>query len=1173
MAKNLVAKAKVGVTTDQTGVNQWLTLTNSDSFISNLETNQGNANNDSVEQFNTLVSGVPSPWARVNLTSYALLDETPAGDTRILIESYRRMRDEWRGLIAAYVLNSDRFKLSKPIPLSGKTIEESYGRLDTLTVLGKMLFKDLHLWKYSTEDKLPYIQMLYYSHDGATKERPLLIGATSPTTLFFLSSNYSLKGVCSDIYWIDDEGKFTDPTKPLYRERINSNEGDKSAIKKVVSFLKNISSNTEAYVDALVKVCGDEKREHILRMSENMNKFIQNWLRDIADISPDFVNVDKNTVPVSINSAVMPAGPIAKLFDLKYTYYWFDGSFLLSNNGIDGAIEIANAQELFVESNYLLGFRTDDIERFKNAPITYIHAQDKQSNNYFCALPFSRFAIEKCLRKEIDQIVKGNNDKVKIIGTVNGEVIKVVLRAQFTAGTWVDIVSKEYTIIIPDVMGHVFTWPNFASKIWNKYYFYSEYPTNGSGIKVMPVFKSLDEESVIDFDKAQINNLSEDMAEMYLVKYPINKVDSTAHRYEIMRSKYPVSLLAVKVNRDDREHSAGYLVLKTQTDSPANRNAMRIITTEADTLVPTNVGIDFGSTNTCAYYSSRNEESSHAVPFTNRRLALLGFDNALCNLAQKHELYFISNEEPINRNGQIKSWLHLHNPLYYDEAKAANELVGGVPVNETNITVHAITENEITTNAGTLCSNMKWLSDRKGRDCKSSYMTTVWLQICADLFDSNKKPDKLSWSYPSAMSRRDVLDMKRIYQNLKQTPIENVVVRNISSHTESEAVCSYAMTKEVALTEKRLFLGIDIGGSTSDILIMGRRNGDVELFSQCSLRIAANHFFKAINSSERFRKALHRFHNSGTTKVRVINIDDIISTNQEIYQRSPYYLNNIFDQLNGGEFFKFYNSLCQNASFAFSLPAYVTGILVFYAGMLVRNTIRVNSLDGIEQVNMRYYGKGGRTFEWIFSVYEEEAKAFYRKCFRAGFGDDAIKFKCDNLDDLFNGNTVENKSEVAMGLVNLNTNIKGIYQADDEDELATPTEFMSEVFGEPGFTYTNRNGERLSIGELEIVNGEFYHSLNNPDEFSNFFKFINIYAEFLSNSGVADLDIINLLKKGRTRIENVMQFFDNDKEYRKYQDELNGAVDEIKPSYRMPVFIAEALYYMEKVLLPNVFKE
>lgn len=160
-----------------------------------------------------------------------------------------------------------------------------------------------------------------------------------------------------------------------------------------------------------------------------------------------------------------------------------------------------------------------------------------------------------------------------------------------------------------------------------------------------------------------------------------------------------------------------------------------------------------------------------------------------------------------------------------------------------------------------------------------------------------------------------------------------------------------------------------------------------------------------------------------------------------------------------------------------------------------------------------------------------------------------------------------------MGLVNLNENIKGIYQDDDEDLGTTPVEFMSEVFGEPGFTYTNRNGERKSIDELDIVDGEFYHSLNNPEEFQNFYKFIDVFGRFLVDTGISDIDVVKLLKNGRTKIENVMQFFDNDKEYKKYQEELAGSDSDTKPSYRMPVFIAEALYYLDRVLLPGVFRE
>lgn len=1188
MAKNLVAKSAVGVTsTTSINVNEWATLNNAGNFINHLETTLGNASNNSIEVFNTVVSGVPSPWARVNLTSYALSDHSEINDTRILTECYRRMRSEWRGLIAAYILNPDRFKLSKPIALKGKAIDENRGQLDILTVLGKMLFNDSKIWAYSADDSTPYIQLLYYSHDGDTKTKPMLIGATSPSTLFFLSSNYAFKKGCAqELFWInhiegendkEHDGKFTDPTSSCYTDKIRSEY--LNSFKKIVAFLKNISANTETYKKELEKVVisgNDRDREKyeakIDRIIDGIRSFVDDWLDDFSAISPEFNDVDKNNIPVSISSAAMPQGPLNSLFNLKYTYYWFDRTFWLSKTN-DKAIEIADAQDLFINSKYLLGFKSAFNDKFENAPVTYIKATDENKQDYYCAIPFSRFAIEECLKDEVVQITRGESENVKLINTVKGNIIKITLQAKFSSeGEFVDIISKEYTIIEPDSIGYVATWPNFQSKIWNKYYFYSEYPTNSSGIRVMPVFGHHGERIAIDFESLKINNLEENIKDMYLVRYPIDKVNSSAHRYEIIRSEYPISFLSIKVDRDDKEHSAGYLLVKTNTGSPTSTDSMYIKNISVDSLTPASVGIDFGSTNTCAYYS--NGESAQAIPFTNRRLALIGFENTSGMLAQKNELYFISNESPINKNGQVKSWLHLHHPDYYESAKSANELVGGVPINETNISVKSITENEITTNAGTLCSNMKWLSDKKGIDCKNSYMATTWLQICADLFDFGYKPEKLYWSYPSAMSKSDITSMKKIYKNLKNTTIiKGNNVRSIESHTESEAVCSYAMTKEVALTEKRLFLGIDIGGSTSDILIMGRQNGEIQLFTQCSLRIAANHFFQAINSSERFRKALYKFHNSSITKVRVMNIEDVISSDANIYSRSPYYLNNIFDQLSGTDFYNFYNSLNQSVPFAFTLPAYITGVLVFYAGLLVRNAIKTNSLDSIEQVNMRYYGKGGRTFEWIISIYEDEAKSFYKKCFQAGFGDDPIRFKCDNINELEAGNTQENKSEVAMGLVNIKRNIKGIYNSDDEDDITTPIEFLSEVFGEPGFSYIDKNGNKQAINELDIVNGEFYYSLDTPDEFKNFYKFIDIFGKFLVDTGIADIDLVKTLRNNRCKIDNVMQFFDNDKEYAKYQNDLDGANDETKPSYRMPVFIAEALYYLDKVLLNNVFKD
>lgn len=454
------------------------------------------------------------------------------------------------------------------------------------------------------------------------------------------------------------------------------------------------------------------------------------------------------------------------------------------------------------------------------------------------------------------------------------------------------------------------------------------------------------------------------------------------------------------------------------------------------------------------------------------------------------------------------------NPAQKDEA-----LVGGIPVNETNIMVKAMNENFITTNAGLLCCNMKWLHD-EGKHLRASFLRTIWLMICADLFDEGFEPSELNWSYPSAMSDSEVDEMSIVFvDDLKRQhpilPISNYPT--VYKHTESEAVCRYAISnaeksekpdmssqsesktqKGYSLEKDNIVFGIDIGGSTSDILIMGLENGQNSLLSQCSIRMAAGQFFNAINLSSKFRKALYGFHESNQTAIKVINIDDIISDDRARYTRAPYYLNSVFDQLKSSdEFLSFYYYLYRNVPFVFTLPSYITGALVFYSGIQVHKTIMDKNLEGsIKQVYMNYYGKGGRTFEWIFGVYGNKAKEFYARCFQAGFGSDEVEFICANADAIRSNNATQNKTEVAQGLVS-ETPVNGIY-----DSKGNSFEFKTEVFGEKGFRYTDHNGIVREISELSISDGEFYKNIDRPVVFENFERFLGIYTNFIESNGI-----------------------------------------------------------------------
>ena len=93
-----------------------------------------------------------------------------------------------------------------------------------------------------------------------------------------------------------------------------------------------------------------------------------------------------------------------------------------------------------------------------------------------------------------------------------------------------------------------------------------------------------------------------------------------------------------------------------------------------------------------------------------------------------------------------------------------------------------------------------------------------------------------------------------------------------------------------------MFLGIDVGGSTSDILLLAKdqNNGNKSsLYRESSVRIAAGVFFNAVIKSESFRQALVSFHEGRKTKVFVANIKEVLTQPS----KAPYYLNSIFDQL------------------------------------------------------------------------------------------------------------------------------------------------------------------------------------------------------------------------------------------------------------------------------------
>ena len=1389
ITKNLLPKCIKGQDTQQAKPNSWAKMEKEEQFIDSIDTSGGEMSD--AAKFNLLVSSVPSPWSRVHLTCHAIQSEMQQGDSRTLMQFYDFMRSEWRGLVAAYVLQPDYFKLTEPVELVSSDIADRKGRFDIISTYADMLFDDTSLWKYEKggQDE-PKMQLLYYQN-GTERQ---LVGGTSPFTMFFTAMNYSVKQDEERIYWIKD-GKFCDPLDTsfeIFFKKGESKYSDKhfDNLKKLYSFLTSVQTNRKEYLNDLEGIWDSEHQDDDLSatpgsrcafVNDVLDKAIGQWMHDLEKILGKTVAEASTNLPVHHKR---PTGPLGTLLSVKTVYYWWNNTFYTSAIDDPNVKRIDDVERVFIDSSDLAiwpddaqtvtnsqgGRSSRKIMDYRYSPVYFLEVQEN-GKSWFLAVPLSNYALDEVFKEETTAIITGASDKVKLMAEKHGEKVDVYLKARIDGqGDFITIRNRTFNIKDSELNSqkHVFIWPNFCSEKWTKYYYYSEYPTNSPDVQMVPVFDGIDDVENPELQTKDKNVFSQ------LIKYPSNHT-SGDHEYEVMRTNRPLRRIVIRKRMGSNLECLGVLIIRQQDSKPGigEPQAMYRINKNLDEAT---VGFDFGSTNSCSYYKKDKQEDVKPVPFANHRLAIIGFDNNPGKTAKKNELLFISNEEPINHNGQIKSWLHEHdekftNPTFMDE-----ELVGGVPVNETNITVKSMDAYEIMTNAGRLRYNMKWLVDDVGKRRKKAFMKMVWVHICADLFEEGVYPKTLNWSYPSAMGSSDMEALSDIFEGLP-TPCPSYPVETKNSFTEAEAVCSYFLDKKIALKNNNMFLGIDIGGSTSDILILGRDNGGSQpihvqpvaqpvvqsvqpqlpmgpyymavngqqagpytgeqlqemknhgeltietllfkngmatwtpagqlpelapifasaippipgvppvpgsmvpppiqtlpnvhffvavngqptksaldaqqlldlmnggqlnqqtqvwtqgmaawapagqvaelgflfaapagmpplnnmggitpppigstcvggenaprLFTQCSVRMAAGVFFDAIINSKKFRDCIRLFHDSKQTNIMV----DGIGNMDKDPKMAPYYLNNIFDQLHGDEDFKkFYTSLRSEVPFVFTLPAYITGALMAYAGMLMRNTIIKQQLRDVKEIHVRYFGKGGRLFEWLFFAFrQEQVDAYLNACFEVGLKNEIInqtfgrdkdfEINCifDNVSEPSFGHNEnsENKSEVAHGLVSqlsiagIEANRKILF---GKRKANAPKEYdarKQEVIGEMNVLLRGK-----PVNELDIVDDNFYENegaITMPDKFQNFSDFIEVFTQFIGHAS-SIYPNANQLEQRSSEVENVNSFIIRDSEYRKYIDNIRKGNED---SYRMPVFVASCLYYLQEVLLKEVFK-
>ena len=1122
MSKALLIKSYTNLTTGTQG--QWNELNMASSYIQGIETGKI-LEGLTAEKLAALISGVPTPWARAKLFKFAL-QTIASPDPNIkasgLQQFYDMLYGEWKGLLATIALFPDRIRFSNPIKMDVKGDE-----YDIAAAFGRMLFEDKDVW--GNQDKLaknpdeqPFIHLIYY--------RDHLVGGTSPMTGVFTGVNYANLGDdASDIEWYRD-GKFEDPTRYLSPDQLQ----------KVYLFIKNMNSNLEEFEKKINSQRGGKQPISI----DGFKQMSRKWEQELLYCG---------------GGNLRDKGPIAKYGNLECpfslllksdvpVYLKPDYTFTYTNNG-DYKL-IGDIQNLLSDDKFVIGWAEDADTRPKlsDAPVFYLRVKElKDGSMSYFTLPLSERGIDifkNNLRGLLGYNESGNTSLTGVITDAGQLAVTLIVEID---GQKVTLNTREYEIDWITDLGKVIMWPDFVSERWDKYYLYSEFTADAQE-QFQPIFKWQGEFVrtihkkfwTADYEPSADEDIQIKIKK--LITYPAGQGEELP-KYNIICADKPLAGLSAFVKDTGRDVHAGYLIFRQ--DVIVDKSTIDLNGTAV-------VGIDFGSNNTCVYYNA-GDRGANPVEFKNYRTVLVGKENSdTRSIAENNELLFFTNY--VSENGQVKSWLHEHDTRYncYNESE---EISGGVPVNRPNIFVKEMNQYEIKTQAGTLHYNMKWLDNDKGLQKKRAFLKSIWLQTCAYLYKEERiRPEELRWSYPGSMMEADSAELEKIFEELcRMTPITGGRQPQLGREltTEAEAVCSFALSRDFGLNKDNMFLGIDVGGSTSDILLLAKdqNNGNKSsLYRESSVRIAAGVFFNAVIKSESFRQALVSFHEGRKTKVFVANIKEVLTQPS----KAPYYLNSIFDQLKSeNDYEEFYSSINNNARFVFTIPAYVTGLLLFYSGMLIGKTIKTEKMDHIRRVDVLSFGKGGRLFHWLrSSATQRVTNEYYENCLNAGVNLVTEK----NLEVKYRDEIeINNKAEVAMGLVDAKELIKKQQEVD------------SDICGETGVKYIMDDGTPKELQTEDELTGEYFANEMNKFDFSgvtNFEKFMEIFIDFVSQKTRLYPQADNLREELADLPNRITSYIcNNDDEYRKARRTQGDDF-----TYHQPIIIAEGACFLDTLI-------
>ena len=726
----------------------------------------------------TLVSGVPTVFARATLFATALKYVTTDQADSALNSYYKSLVDEWRGLIACIALDANALDV-RQIELAytdGKSVRVTANPYEPKGAFGNMLFYRRNVWcpqrVAENAQTVPAIQIV--------KMEGKVVAGTSPDTLLFTAPNYCISKREGRPYVNVKTGKFTDPLKSALTE-----EQLLALYAYVIHLLKQIPLLGQYYTP-------DEGGKSLVDYS-CLTTNLKRWLDEIkAKLESRKSNLAQaSALPVSVFSQ-----PFNIVFNYTDELYGHNGKITKKS---DEAGVAFNPEKLLLEKGTQIARipLASDYERHpeKLANLSvYVLKADKVNKEGFAffALPLSETGI-KVFGRNIGVVLGQNQSGVDVKSRIEAHfdeqanTLEVKLQLAIEEGKSKTI--KVTYAVKNDIIRQkdILLWPNFISRQWNRYFLYSELPHNVSiencPFHAEPFVGDEKDESfgVVCDDDGKFIYLAQDgkvsTDPRVAARMPVvanQRVSDSKYQYEIYESSHPFK--GVRLTSAGKDN--GFLLIRYVANK-ASRMPFYGLDRQVE-LHEAHLGIDFGSTNTSvAYYDTVTRDDAKGFELEDLRVSLLRDMHAKPDIPTVENSIFFFQSRPVHSNA-VKSILALQDErrLPKLEGKSIDMLrkeavSGGFPCLCKNLPVEKVEEKEIgvrfdngTGISATLVHNMKWSDQETDKAHKTAFLSSLLLQIYAQLFTDDVVPVKLNWSYPSAMSDSLVRDYDQIWNNL-----------------------------------------------------------------------------------------------------------------------------------------------------------------------------------------------------------------------------------------------------------------------------------------------------------------------------------------------------------------------------------------------------------------------